>query len=186
MRKGLIIILGSAAMWSACSSAPQPAAEQTATAQQPAQTAAEAPKPDEAKPAAAAAPNAPAQAPTNTTDAPAAETTAAATPTTLPPGKQPMGALSKAEIQGVIRANNKQIRACYEEGLTNNPSLAGVVKARFTIAADGTVAAAKVGESTLDSPEVEDCLIDRIQSWVFPKPRGGVVIVNYPFKFTSQ
>lgn len=185
MRKGLIIILGSAAMWSACSSAPQQAAEQTATAQQPAQTAAEAPKPAEAKPAAAAAPNAPAQAPSNTTDAPAAETTAPTKPM-LPPGKQPMGALSKAEIQGVIRANNKQIRYCYEKELAKNPSLAGMVKARFTIAADGTVAAAKVGESTLDSPEVEDCLIDHIQSWIFPKPRGGVVIVNYPFKFTSQ
>jgi hypothetical protein len=44
-----------------------------------------------------------------------------------------------------------------------------------------------VDSSTLKSPSVEDCVVRRMQSWVFPKPKGGgMVIVNYPFVFTSK
>jgi len=32
---------------------------------------------------------------------------------------------------------------------------------------------------------VVNCILGRIKSWRFPKPRGGEVIVNYPFIFKS-
>ena len=50
------------------------------------------------------------------------------------------------------------------------------------ITASGTVASSQVSQSTLGNTELETCIASRVQTWIFPKPKGGgVVIVTYPF-----
>jgi hypothetical protein len=85
-------------------------------------------------------------------------------------------------IAAVIARNSGQVRFCYEQGLQGDPNLSGRVAVNFTIGGNGVVTAAAIGNSTLASKIVEDCIMLRLRSWKFPLPQGGVdVKVSYPF-----
>jgi len=95
-----------------------------------------------------------------------------------------MGSLDKELIRRVIHANRNQIRYCYESQLTRYPKLSGKVAVKFIITASGTVASSQVAQSTAGNSELETCVAGRVHTWIFPKPKGGgVVIVTYPFIF---
>ncbi len=97
-----------------------------------------------------------------------------------------LGALAKEEIQEVIRRNLAQIRYCYQRELAKNPELEGKVVVKFVIAKDGTVQSASTRSSTLGNAVVETCVNNRFLRMQFPEPAGGgIVIVSYPFLFTS-
>ncbi len=97
-----------------------------------------------------------------------------------------MGSLDKEIIRRVIKEHLAQIRYCYEKELTRSPGLFGKVATQFTISADGNVQSAEVQQSTMNNAEVERCITSKIRTWVFPKPKGGgVVVVKYPFIFKT-
>jgi len=97
-----------------------------------------------------------------------------------------LGALDKTVIDRVIKQHLAQIRYCYQKELNKNPSLAGKVVIKFTIAADGTVSAAEVKSTTLNNATVEQCIVNRFLRFQFDPPAGGgIVIVSYPFVFQS-
>lgn len=90
--------------------------------------------------------------------------------------------LDRDQIAAVVNRNMGQVRFCYEQGLQGNPSLNGRVAIDFTISGTGTVSAASVGNTTLNSKMIEDCIVMRLKTWKFPLPQGGVnVKVSYPF-----
>lgn len=92
--------------------------------------------------------------------------------------------LPKEIIARIIRAHRAPVRLCYEEQLQRNPALAGKVRVDFEIALDGSVKGAALHESTLKSPAVEKCVLDRVQKMEFPRPLGGeTVSVSFPFTF---
>jgi hypothetical protein len=92
------------------------------------------------------------------------------------------GGLDKNEIAAVIQRHLGEVRYCYEQGLQQKPNLAGRVSMKFIIGANGKVSIANVSSSNLGSPSVEGCIRDRLKTWLFPQPRGGVnVKVSYPF-----
>ncbi len=92
------------------------------------------------------------------------------------------GGLSQAVIQATIAKYLNQIRACYEDGLSKNPGLVGLVTTRFDIGAAGNVESSQVTNSSLGNKGVEDCILRKMGGWQFPKPVGGVKVrVNYPF-----
>lgn len=94
------------------------------------------------------------------------------------------GGLDMDEISEVIRRNMGQVRFCYEQGLQGDPSLAGRVGIRFVIGGNGQVKLADVENTTLNSKQIEECVVQRLKSWKFPLPAGGVdVKVSYPFAF---
>lgn len=97
------------------------------------------------------------------------------------------GALTKEEIEAVIKQNLAQIKACYERNLQGNRSLAGRVKTAFVIQPDGRVKSASIVSSDLGNTATEACITQAIRRWKFPLPRGGgVVNVNYPFVFAPR
>ncbi|MCI0572009.1 MAG: adventurous gliding motility protein GltG [Myxococcaceae bacterium] len=96
------------------------------------------------------------------------------------------GSLDPNLIREVIQRNRGQIKFCYESQLTRNPNLAGTVKVRFTITPGGTVSQSVVETSTANNEDLETCIAGRVRTWIFPKPKGGgVVIVKYPFIFKA-
>jgi len=97
-----------------------------------------------------------------------------------------LGALDKSLIDAVIRKNMNQIRYCYQRELTKNPGLKGKIIVKFTIAADGSVSRASIKTSSMGNAAVEGCITGRFKRFKFPQPKGGgVVIVSYPFIFSS-
>ncbi|MEY3903399.1 MAG: hypothetical protein RL189_2705 [Pseudomonadota bacterium] len=99
------------------------------------------------------------------------------------PAKKPAeGHLSREEVEGVIRSNLPQIKACYERSLQTNPNLKGRIMTSFEIGANGRVSRSEIANSTLNHPPTEQCVAQSIKQWQFPMPRGGGnVRVNYPF-----
>ncbi len=98
-----------------------------------------------------------------------------------------LGQLDKEIIDKVIRQHLAQIRYCYQKELNKNPSLSGKVVIKFTIDADGTVSSASTNSSSMNSAVVESCICQRFLRFKFPEPEGGgIVIVTYPFVFSSE
>lgn len=95
------------------------------------------------------------------------------------------GGLDQDQIIAVINKHLGQITYCYEKGLQAQPSIGGRVAVDFTIGPAGRITTAKVAQSSLGSKFVENCMLDKMRSWQFPKPVGKVnVDVLYPFNLT--
>ncbi len=98
-----------------------------------------------------------------------------------------LGSLDKELIRKVIHANRGQIRYCYESQLNRFPKLNGKVAIKFIISPSGSVSTSSVAQTTVGNAELEACVAGRVRTWMFPKPKGGgVVIVTYPFIFAQS
>ncbi len=102
--------------------------------------------------------------------------------------KKPTGTLSKESIMEGVKAIKPQIKACFEQGLKHDPSLAGRVLIDFEIEADdegkGKVIRGEVKDSEAQSPFFEACVLKEIGGQTFDAPEGGgSVRVTYPFNF---
>ena len=96
-----------------------------------------------------------------------------------------LGSLKKGEIKSVMMENLGRVRFCYEKALKENPDLKGEISVDFVIGRDGRVESAEVGESSLDHPEMEACVLEKVSGFEFPEPKGeGTVSVTYPFIFS--
>lgn len=95
------------------------------------------------------------------------------------------GALDKDVIQRIMRRHVSQVRYCYERALQQDPSLTGKLKVKFVIGPDGKVTSAAALQPF--QAEVDRCVLSVIRRLRFPSPQGGgVVIVNYPYLFSTQ
>ncbi|MFT3843214.1 MAG: AgmX/PglI C-terminal domain-containing protein [Myxococcaceae bacterium] len=98
-----------------------------------------------------------------------------------------LGSLSTDAVRRVLDEHRQQIRYCYEMLLNRFNRLSGAVTVKFVVGASGAVASAAVKQSTVNNLELDDCVIGRVKSWVFPMPRGGgVAIVTHRFVFGEQ
>ncbi len=100
-----------------------------------------------------------------------------------------LGAVDAELVRKVIRDHASQIRYCYEQQLAVDHRLAGKVAVRWQIGPDGraTHLAVDGADTTLESPTVHDCMMARIASWEFPKPKGGgIALIKYPWILRSS
>lgn len=106
-------------------------------------------------------------------------------PTREPGESEP--ALERDDVRMVVRTKLPQVRACFELGLAEQPTLAGRVALRFTIDAMGRVREPSVAADELGLAPVSDCLLDSLATWQFPLPRDGrELTIVYPFHFTAE
>ena len=97
------------------------------------------------------------------------------------------GELSPDIIKKVMADKAGAVKACYQKELQKNPDLSGSIKVAFMIGADGKVVGVKIENSSIDSPAVENCILDNIKSWRFPQAKGGGnTKVNKTFQFKSS
>ncbi|WP_253910654.1 AgmX/PglI C-terminal domain-containing protein, partial [Pyxidicoccus fallax] len=95
------------------------------------------------------------------------------------------GTVDREAVARVINSHLNEVHGCYERALLKDPGLAGKVVLEWTIGTAGRVVAAKTKSSTLRNASVESCILSNLKSWTFPAPKGGVVIITYPFLFNS-
>lgn len=96
------------------------------------------------------------------------------------------GSLAKDVIRGVIMHNINDVKQCYEAQVAKNPDLSGRVVVRFIVGIDGKVTESRIEESTLKNATAESCIANAVKSWAFPSPKGGKVVVTYPFLLKSE
>lgn len=93
------------------------------------------------------------------------------------------GTLDKNIIRRYVRRKLPRIRSCYEKRLAKKPDLSGTVVTEFTIAESGKVS--KASAKGLDRT-VGRCIAGVLKTIEFPKPKGGIVEVTYPFTFQPK
>lgn len=97
----------------------------------------------------------------------------------VPPS--PVSGLSSKQIRDVISRNGPRFRACYDAELPQRPSLAGMVRVRFTIGRNGRVTVKSVSGLTAN---VTRCIRGVLASLRFPRS-STVSKVTYPFVFSN-
>ncbi|MCC7404457.1 MAG: AgmX/PglI C-terminal domain-containing protein [Bdellovibrionales bacterium] len=103
---------------------------------------------------------------------------------TIPLGTEAIidGGLDRDEVARVMEANKGQVLFCYEQGLQADPGLNGRVVVRFAIGSDGLVSQAGIANTTLNSTIIENCILQRLKTWQFPIPKGGMEVkISYPY-----
>ena len=92
------------------------------------------------------------------------------------------GGISRYAINATIAKYLNQVRRCYEAELKSRPHLQGLVEMGFEINKQGRLNFAKVNRTTLNDVKTETCISNKMMTWQFPKPKGGVKVpVKYPF-----
>lgn len=98
---------------------------------------------------------------------------------------QVTGRLPPEVIQRIVRQNFGRFRLCYENGLRNNPTLAGKVTVKFVIGKDGSVTQASKSDATMPDAAVVSCIVGTFQALSFPAPEDGKnVVVVYPIQLS--
>jgi TonB family protein len=87
-------------------------------------------------------------------------------------------------INAVVSSHKASIRMSYEKFLQRDPTLAGKITVRFTIAAGGQVSRIEIVENTTGNPELEQDISKKIKMWEFEPIAEGDVTVTYPFVFS--
>lgn len=72
---------------------------------------------------------------------------------------------SAQEVIRVVQSHTRALQDCYKQELRYDPGISGKVIVRFTIDPDGNVTSASVISSTLNSPRMEECILNRIKRW---------------------
>jgi TonB family protein len=98
----------------------------------------------------------------------------------------PPGSIDRDKVAAVINSHLAEVQRCYESALLGAQGLRGRVMLEWVIGMDGLVKSARSKTSSLKSPAVESCIIDRLKKWEFPRARGGSVTITYPFVFESS
>ncbi len=94
-----------------------------------------------------------------------------------------LGAIDPELIRKVIREHASEVRYCYEQELVVNPKLEGKVAIQWQIGPEGHASGCVIhSDTTLLNDSVQKCIMSRIVTWQFPKPKGGgIAIVKYPW-----
>jgi len=111
-----------------------------------------------------------------------------------PPAATVRGSLGKDDIREGIRAVVPAMKGCYDKLLMENPQASGKITVRFTIVekeGQGRISDATIQPQTRDggTPELvstvtESCILQVLAQATFTAPKGGPVVVSYPFVFT--
>lgn len=99
--------------------------------------------------------------------------------------------IDKEAIRRVIKARILEVKSCYNRVLNTlekGRRLEGKVVLGWEIIEKGQARNVKVVSSTLNNTQVENCIRDRLASWIFPEPPTGLtaLVKAYPFVLSQQ
>lgn len=96
------------------------------------------------------------------------------------------GTLEDSSILKTLSKYLEKFQYCYEKALLTNPNIAGTLTMEWTIGNGGGTSGAKVVRSELNSDSLHSCMSRELHKIKFQPPKGGSVIVKYPFSFSSS
>ncbi|MCU0643590.1 MAG: TonB family protein, partial [bacterium] len=106
-------------------------------------------------------------------------------PSKMTGSAEALGRRTDESVMQVVLSRQGRITYLYEKYLKRNPNLRGKISIEFTISANGFVASAKIIESTINHPELEQDILNLIKHLKFdPIPTGDVTTI-FPFQFSN-
>jgi len=95
----------------------------------------------------------------------------------------------KALVMRTISENYADLKGCYNDGLKKSSHMKGKVVMAWAMDVQGRVSGAEVETSQLNNKQVEQCMVDRLSSWRFPrqaKVAGSKDRMSYTFQFIPE
>jgi hypothetical protein len=114
---------------------------------------------------------------------------------TTPTGPRTELAISTPTVRGgldpdatlrVFKVNSARLRFCYQRQLTTAPQLAGTLDVTLTLGAEGEVTNVTSSGGTLQSADVESCVLTQLRRVAFHKPTGGAGTVAVTLRFSQR
>ena len=94
---------------------------------------------------------------------------------------------TNSEVEIALSFRAKQAHRCYDNALSQDPTLRGKVSIAVRIGSNGQACSAGVASNELASaPGVANCVAGYFRGQNFPAPRGGCVDVNIPINFVPR
>lgn len=72
---------------------------------------------------------------------------------------------SAQDVMRVVQSHTRALQDCYKQELRYAPNISGKITVRFVVDPDGNVKDVALVSSTLNSPRMEQCIINRIKRW---------------------
>jgi TonB family protein len=72
---------------------------------------------------------------------------------------------SAQDVLRIVQSHTRALQDCYKQELRYDSGINGKIVVRFTIDVDGNVKNASVITSSLNSPRMEECILNRIKRW---------------------
>ena len=101
--------------------------------------------------------------------------TLVASPTTVGPSYPP------ELIRRVLTKHRKEFEQCHAQQVQHIPRQASKLVIEFKITENGRVEDAGVASSTTSCAKLDQCVMSVVAGLTFPHPRGGKLVVRYPF-----
>ncbi len=95
------------------------------------------------------------------------------------PSKSPR---SLADVSAVFKRNESNLYSAYNEALRNNPTLAGDIVFRLSVAPSGEVQECSVVHSTLANSDLENRLVSRLKKINFGAQDVDQLVVTFPLR----
>jgi hypothetical protein len=91
---------------------------------------------------------------------------------------------SNASLLATVRRYAPGIQYCYDNELKRDVSLSGKMVLVLTVLPSGAVSEVTIGQDTLGSPRLQECILAQVREWRFAEIEEGVVTFRTPFVFT--
>jgi len=86
----------------------------------------------------------------------------------------------------VVRSHRPEIERCRADAIAAGRVPVGKLVIQWQIGGDGRVASAKTVSDETGAPALAGCVLERIRTWEFPRPKGGgAVFITCPFVFRA-
>lgn len=93
---------------------------------------------------------------------------------------------STEELSSALQFRVTQARRCYNNALSQDPTLQGKLTVAVRIASNGQVCSASIASNEMGSAQVGTCVADSFRRANFPAPKGGCVDANIPINFVAR
>lgn len=90
------------------------------------------------------------------------------------------------ELEQALGFRVKQAHRCYDNALSQDPTLKGKLTVNVRIASNGQVCSASVTNNELGSQQVASCVAGYFRGATFPTPKGGCIDANIPANFVPR
>lgn len=91
-----------------------------------------------------------------------------------------------SELEQTLAFRAKQAHRCYDNALTQDPTLKGKVSIAVRVGANGSVCSVAVASNDMGTPTVANCVVSYFRSGTFPPPKGGCADLNVPINFVQR
>ena len=86
----------------------------------------------------------------------------------------------------IVRSHRPEIERCYADAVAARRVPVGRLVLKWQIGEDGRVASAETVSDETRDPTLAGCILARIRTWQFPRPKGNaVVFITCPFLFRA-